>query len=104
MWMEYDISWLTALGDDDAHSMAQNITATIDEYVRATYAGVENTHYQSGDLDVEEYNPIFLNDAMYDQLTLQSYEQNGYAKLKAIQKAVDPNGFFPSRTGGFKFT
>jgi len=104
MWMEYDISWLTALGDDSAHSMAMNITATIDEYAKTTYAGIPNTHYRSGNLEVEEYNPIFMNDAMYDQMTLQSYENDGYAKLKAIQQSVDPAGFFPTRTGGFKFT
>ncbi|KAF8860556.1 FAD-binding domain-containing protein [Acephala macrosclerotiorum] len=104
MWMEYDISWLTALGDDSAHAMAMNITATIDEYAKTTYGGIPNTHYRSGDLEIEEYNPIFMNDAMYDQMTLQSYENDGYAKLKAIQKDVDPNGFFPTRTGGFKFT
>ena len=104
MWMEYDISWLTALEDDAAHSMAQNITATIDEYAKTAYAGIPSTHYQSGDLEEVEYSPIFYNDAMADQLSLQSYENDGYDKLKAIQKSVDPDGFFPSRTGGFKFT
>lgn len=104
MWMEYDVSWLTALGDDAAHSMAMNITATIDEYAKTTYAGVPSSHYQSGNLEEAEYDPIFLNDAMYDQMPLQSYENDGYDKLKAIQENVDPEGFFPSRTGGFKFT
>ncbi|KAF4625739.1 hypothetical protein G7Y89_g12424 [Cudoniella acicularis] len=104
MWMEYDISWLTAAGDDSAYSMARSITATIDEYVKTTYAGIPNTHYGSGDLEVEEYNPIFMNDAMYDQKPLQSYENNGFAKLKAIQQSVDPSGLFPNRTGGFKFS
>lgn len=102
MWMEYDISWLTVLGDEDAHSMAINITETIDEYVKTTYANVPSTHYQAGNLEDAEYTPIFMNDAMYDQLSLQSYENGGFAKLKAIQKSVDPEGFFPSRTGGFK--
>lgn len=104
MWMEYDISWLTALGDDSAHSMVMNITATIDEYVKTKYAGVASTHHHSGSVEVEEFTPIFMNDAMYDQMPLQSYENDGYAKLKAIQENVDPTGFFPSRTGGFKFT
>jgi len=104
MWMEYDISWLTAVGDDVAHAMAVNITTTIDEYAKTTYAGIPNTNYRSGDVEVEEYNPIFMNDAQYDQMPLQSYENDGYAKLKAIQQSVDPAGFFPSRTGGFKFS
>lgn len=104
IWMEYDVSWLTALGDDSAHSMAMNITANIDAYVKTKYAGIARTHHGSGDPGCEELNPIFMNDAMYDQMTLQSYENNGYAKLKAIQQLVDPTGFFPSLTGGFKFT
>lgn len=102
--MEYNISWLTAVGDQDAHSMAMNITDTLDEYVRKTYAGVKSSNYKSGDLDEAEYKPIFYNDAMYDQLPLQSYQNDGYSRLKSIQKSVDPEGFFPSRTGGFKFT
>lgn len=102
MWMEYDISWLTELDDDDAHEMAMNITASIDAYAKTTYAGVKNTNYKAGDIAYEEYNPIFLNDAMYDQLPLQSYGNESYTKLKTIQKEVDPQGFFPGRTGGFK--
>jgi hypothetical protein len=105
MWIEYDISWLTAVGDADADAMARNITETIDEYAKTTYAGVESSHFQEPERDWEvEYTPIFMNDAMYDQLPLQSYENNGYARLKAVQKSVDPKGFFPSRAGGFKFT
>lgn len=107
MWMEYDISWLTALGDNDAHAMAQNITATVDEWAKATYGGILSTNYKgptdAATLENGEYTAIFLNDAMYDQLPLQSYENNAYARLSSIQKAVDPNGFFATRTGGFKF-
>ncbi|RDL40051.1 FAD-binding-containing protein [Venustampulla echinocandica] len=104
MWMDYNLSWLTPLGDDTAHSMAMNITATIDEYAKKTYVGVPSTHYQSGDLEGLEYGPIFMNDATYDQKPLQTYENDGYNRLKTIQKSVDPEGFFPGRTGGFKFT
>jgi hypothetical protein len=104
MWMEYDISWLTALGDSDAHAMAQNITASIDAYAQANYAGVQNSHYESGDLYDAGYKPIFLNDAMYDQLPLQSYAEGNYERLKSIHDAVDPDGFFATRTGGFKYT
>lgn len=51
----------------------------------------------------EEYNPTFLNDAMYDQKPLQSYGQSTYERLQSIQKKYDPSGFFLGRTGGFKF-
>ena len=106
MWMEYDISWLTSLEDDVAHSMSMNITATVEEWAETNFAGIWPSHYkgptdQAG-LENAEYTAIFMNDAMYDQLPLQSYDNNGYARLTAIQRAVDPDGFFPTRTGGFK--
>jgi hypothetical protein len=106
MWMEYDISWLSSLTDDAAHMMAMNITATVDEWAKATYAGIEPTNYKGptdpAGLENDEYTAIFMNDAMYDQKPLQSYDNNGYTRLSAIQKAVDPEGFFTTRTGGFK--
>lgn len=103
VWMEYDISWLTAPNDNLAHSMAMNITSSIDAYAQRKYAGVLNSHYKSGNVMWEEYNPTFLNDAMYDQKPLQSYGQARYDRLKRIQKTYDPSGLFPTRTGGFKF-
>jgi hypothetical protein len=103
VWMEYDISWLSSAADTVAHAVAMNITRSIDDYAEKKYAGVKNTNYRAGDVAVEEYNPIFLNDAMYDQKPLQSYGHDTYDKLKSIQQKYDPAGFFPSRTGGFKF-
>lgn len=104
VWIDLVISWETAVGDDIAASAAEQITSDIDSYVRTTYAGVPNTRYVEGNLTYEEYNPLFLNDAMYDQKPAQSYGNNSYERLRAIQKNVDPNGFFPTRTGGFKYT
>ncbi|KAL9106843.1 MAG: hypothetical protein Q9227_008176 [Pyrenula ochraceoflavens] len=104
VWMEYDILWLTAAGDSAAHAAAMNITASIDAYSKATYPGVKNTNYNEGDVTYEEYNPIFMNDAMYDQQPLQSYPQGSYSRLLNAKKMYDPNGFFTDRTGGFKFT
>ena len=40
---------------------------------------------------------------MFDQLPYQTYPGNNYARLKAIQRKYDPNGFFATRTGGFKY-
>lgn len=104
LWIDLVISWETAVGDDVAASFAEQILSDIDSYVRTTYAGVPNTRYVEGNLTYEEYNPLFLNDAMYDQQPAQSYGGNSYERLRAIQKQVDPNGFFPTRTGGFKYT
>ncbi|TVY21400.1 putative FAD-linked oxidoreductase [Lachnellula arida] len=104
VWIDLVISWETAAGDDTAASSAEQILSDIDSYVRTAYAGVPNTRYVEGNLTYEEYNPLFLNDAMYDQQPAQSYGNNSYERLRAIQKHVDPNGFFPTRTGGFKYT
>jgi hypothetical protein len=104
MWMEYDISWLAEVNDDIAHGMSMNITESILAYTKTNYAGVRNSHYRSGNLAEVQYNPVFLNDAMYDQKPLQSYGQETYEQLKGIQEAYDPAGLFPTRTGGFKFT
>lgn len=104
--MQYEISWLTALADNDTHSMARDIAATVDEWAKATFAGIQSTNYKGptdpAGLEEAQYRPIYLNDAMYDQHPLQSYGNNAYARLASIQKAVDPNGFFAGRTGGFK--
>ena len=48
--------------------------------------------------------PAFMNDAMFDQNVLQWYGNETYQRLKDIQKAYDPIGFFPDRTRGFKLT
>jgi hypothetical protein len=106
IWMQYEISWLTSLADTDAHSMAMDIDTTVDEWAKATFAGIQSTNYKgptdTAGLEEAQYTPIYLNDAMYDQLPLQSYENNAYTRLASIQKAVDPNGFFAGRAGGFK--
>jgi hypothetical protein len=44
---------------------------------------------------------LYLNDAAGDQPVMQSYKD--YAKLKALQQKMDPNGLFSTRTGGFKY-
>lgn len=104
MWMEYTISWETALGDNIAHTMARNMTTDIGTYAKTHYAGVKNSHYKAGDLMTEEYNPIFYNDAESDQDVLRSYGNTTYQRLKSIQRSVDPSGLFSTRTGGFKYT
>jgi hypothetical protein len=103
VWMEYDISWLSALSDQAAFAVAMNITASIDAYAKAKYTGVRNTGYVAGELEEEEYNPTFLNDAMFDQQPLRSYGESTFERLGRIQKAYDPEGLFPRRTKGFKF-
>lgn len=112
MWMEYDISWLTALEDNEAHGLAVNITATAKAQVREDYGGrgYVNTNAGEGAAIVGEgdgkggENLYFLNDAMYDQEPLQSYGNGNYEKLKTTQKKYDPEGLWSGRQGGFKFS
>ena len=80
------------------------MTKLVLEYSRTKYAGVKPTHWKSGDVDVTNYNPLFLNDAMYDQKPVQSYGNKTFQKLKEIQQERDPKGLFSKRTGGFKYT
>lgn len=105
MWMEYDIAWLASGADKISHNTAMSITSTIDAYVRKTYGGMKNSNAVEGTEKSEpglEYGPVFLNDAMFDQDPLRSYGSENYERLKRIQKEVDSDGLFPSRTGGFK--
>lgn len=103
MWIEIDVSWLTSLGDDSAYSIIRNISSSIESYAEAAYPGVTNTRYVEGSLIEEEYNPLFLNDAMTDQNPVQTYGNSTYAKLQETYKKYDPDLFFATRTGGFKY-
>ncbi len=50
LWIEYDIGWTNAAGDD---TLPQQLMATVDgalAYQKATYAGIEPTNYVRGDL------------------------------------------------------
>lgn len=47
------------------------------------------------------YLPLFMNDAAADQNVTGSYRD--YAKFRALQTSVDPQGFFRSRGGGFVY-
>ncbi|KFY81129.1 hypothetical protein V499_00063 [Pseudogymnoascus sp. VKM F-103] len=46
--------------------------------------------------------PLFINDASFDQNPLETY--GGYETLKIAKAKYDPEGFFSSKTGGWKFT
>jgi len=103
-WLIYTISWETAAGDSTADAFAVELANNAENYAQSHYAGVKNTRYQEGSLPYEEYNPTYSNDAMFDQQPYQTFGNNNYVKLKATQRKYDPNGFFATRTGGFKYT
>lgn len=66
------------------------------------FAGLEPTNYKSGDLQEASYQPLFMNDAMYNQDVFASYGSANHDRLVQIQRERDPKGFFAKRTGGFK--
>jgi hypothetical protein len=103
LWIDLSVSWLTKTVDLVADAIIIKLGSDIESYSKRTYPGVPNTRYVSGGLAYAEYNPLYSNDAMFDQRPYQTHGGNFYARLKAIQKKVDPNGFFPKRTGGFKY-
>jgi uncharacterized protein (DUF2062 family) len=103
MWMAMSIGWVLDDNDAEAAQQANDITNDIAAYPKVTYPGVKNSNYKTGNLLQDEYSPtVFMNDASADQEVLQGYGDATYQRLKAIQKEVDPIGFFPTRTGGFK--
>jgi hypothetical protein len=103
IFMEYDLSWLTSRSDQMAAAALTNITQPLQDYGRSKYKGAQPTHYESGDVDFTNWNPLFLNDAMYNQDAVQSYGDDTFAKLSQIQKSRDPAGFFSKRTGGPRY-
>ncbi|KKY25475.1 putative fad dependent [Phaeomoniella chlamydospora] len=104
----------TSWADQAVSETLLNADFIYNSYGRRTYAGVAPTHYGGvtadsedveGDsgLTYQDWNPIFMNDAMYDQTPLQTYPLDEYEKLVSAKTKYDPNGFFTNRTGGFKF-
>lgn len=89
----YQGAWNLPSDDEAAFKIAREVTSWLDEVVPQWMA-------EAG-MPLDTYLPLFLNDAMFDQPVLQSYRD--YEKFKALQRSVDPDGLFSTRTGGFKF-
>ncbi|OWP00880.1 hypothetical protein B2J93_2573 [Marssonina coronariae] len=103
-WMGVTLAWLTRFGDADAYRMATDLTDNIVTYTKATYPDARGSNSRAGSPE-DGYKPaVFMNDAMADQEVLRGYGADTFARLKSIQIACDPFGFFPNRTGGFKLT
>lgn len=102
-FIEYDVSWLLATTDTLAAQYAVDVTQPVADYQRAKYSSTAPTNYESGNLSFTNFNPVFMNDAMYNQDPLRSYGDEIYQRLAQIQKQVDPQGLFSKRTKGFQF-
>lgn len=103
-WLIFTVSWETAAGDATADSLATTLTNQAVNCSKFHYAGTRTTRYEEENLNYEKYDPIYSNDATFDQVPYQTYPWNNYARLNAIQRKYDPSGFFATRTDGFKYT
>lgn len=102
-FMEYDVSWLLPTTDKAAASFLTEITQPAQDYATGKYSETKPTNWKSGDTSRTNFNPLFMNDAMYNQDPSRFYGEGTYEKLSGIQKERDPKGLFRERTGGFKF-
>jgi hypothetical protein len=91
--LEIQGSWLLPQDDAVAYDLSKQLTDWLDREVPKWL--------DEAGMSKDMYMPLYLNDAAGDQPVMQSYKD--YAKLKALQKQVDPNGLFSTRTGGFKY-
>ncbi|TGJ84033.1 hypothetical protein E0Z10_g4738 [Xylaria hypoxylon] len=92
--LELDYSFLSSL------SYSQ-----VDKTMRDTYSGFKTIveDYQDGGLLPKDvYLPLFQNDCFYPQDYFGRLKPEKLALARRVQAEVDPNGFWKTRTGGFK--
>ncbi len=104
MWMACTLSWEDEENDTEAWNMITGIMDGVVEYTQTMYSGNKSSNFFAGAATLEYTPAVFMNDAMVDQQVLQGYGAGTYQRLKSIQRAYDQIGFFPNRTGGFKYT
>ncbi|KAI1292557.1 FAD binding domain-containing protein [Xylaria venustula] len=78
---------------------------TIDATMRDTYDGfgsIVKDYQDSGVLPRDVYLPLFQNDCFYPQDYFGRLKPEKLALVRSVQADVDPNGFWATRTGGFK--
>lgn len=97
--IELQCSWSDKNDDETLHAMSRQMTSWLQGKVPEWLAAAA----AAADEPVEEglYLPLFMNDAMGDQNVTGSYRD--YAKFKALQRSVDPDGLFNLRSGGYKY-
>ncbi|KAL2066453.1 hypothetical protein VTL71DRAFT_2524 [Oculimacula yallundae] len=102
MWMAISVSWVTKLGDSDAYRAATEIMNNVVSYAKLRYPGARASNFKNGK-EGDGYRPsVFMNDAMAGQDVLRGYGNETFERLRSVQRAYDPIGFFPERTGGLK--
>lgn len=103
VFMEYDVSWFLPITDKAAATFISEITEPAQTYAMQKYSDTKPTNWRSGNTSVTNFNPLFMNDAMFNQDQRRFFREGTYDKLKATQRERDPKGLFHQRTGGFKF-
>ncbi|XDG03874.1 hypothetical protein ABKA04_003489 [Annulohypoxylon sp. FPYF3050] len=77
----------------------------IDSTMRATYDGIGDivkTNQASGALPSDVFLPLFMNDGFYPQDYFGRLRPERLQLAQTVQANVDPDGFWKTRTGGFK--
>ncbi|KAI1336108.1 FAD binding domain-containing protein [Xylariaceae sp. FL0016] len=78
---------------------------TVDATMRQTYGGFKTLvegYQQSGLMPADAYLPLFQNDCFYPQDYFGRLRPEKLALAQSVQTEVDPDGFWTTRTGGFK--
>ncbi|PHH66888.1 hypothetical protein CDD81_5240 [Ophiocordyceps australis] len=104
IWIEYDLAWLNPSCDKRCPRFFRYEVSKLPAYHRRHFANIPPTNYMSGSLEYVSYNPIFMNDAMYDQDPLVSYGRENYRRLRAIKIKYDNADFFGRQQLGFRFS
>lgn len=89
--LEIQCSWASPDDDETLYGISEELTKWLDVKVP------EWTKGQGKDL----YLPFLMNDAAGNQNVTGRYRD--YAKFKALQEKVDPEGFFKLRGGGYTY-
>ncbi|KAH6646050.1 hypothetical protein BKA67DRAFT_541041 [Truncatella angustata] len=91
--LELQCSWASAVDDEIVYDLTREVTEWLEMRIPEW-----NTQAELGG---DAYMPYFMNDAMGDQNVTGSYRS--YEKLKALQREIDAQGLFRTRSGGFKY-
>lgn len=77
----------------------------VDAVMRSTYSGIHDlvqNYTEAGVLPSDVYLPLFANDAFHSQDYWGRLRPEKAELARRVQREVDPEGVFKSRTGGWK--
>lgn len=89
--LEINQLWNKSVDDQTIYNMAQELTDWLYE---------DQLPEIMADNDVEQYIPLFMNDANRNQDVVGSYK--AAEQIRALQQNWDPTGWWEKQSGGFK--